>query len=34
MTKPPLNMDDLKYTVLVPEEAFGDNLTLYKYREV
>ncbi len=28
MTKPPLSMDDLKYTVLVPQEAFGDNLTL------
>lgn len=34
MSKSVLNMADIKYTVFVPPEEFGDNLTLFKYREV
>lgn len=34
MSKPELSAERINYTVFVPQDAFGENLTLFKYREV
>lgn len=34
MSKPELSAERINYTVFVPQDDFGENLTLFKYREV